>query len=121
MEEKDWEHQFQRIVENLDMEDMVTDPREGISLWEINRAILGMTEASMYLSRFVGQFIQHDDMSFPDVLGPKLREIVKLADQIADELADCSCPECAPECEHCDDGGVCPDCARELLEEDEDE
>lgn len=121
MEEKDWEHAFQKIVESINMEDMISDPREGVSIAEINKTILGLTEAAMYLSRFLDQFLQYQDMGFPDVLSPKLKEIVKLADEIADELADCNCPECAPECEHCDDGGVCEDCARELIEEDEDD
>src|SRR5688500_4767268 len=120
MEQKDWDHQFQRIVDSLDMADL-TDPREGITLEDINRAVLGLTEASMYLSRFMGQFMQHDDMEFPQEIETALRQIIGLADKISDELADCDCPECAPECEHCDDGGICADCAREILEDDEED
>ena len=38
MEEKNWEQEFHRLIEGIDMEDMVSDPRKGISAWQINRA-----------------------------------------------------------------------------------
>jgi hypothetical protein len=114
MDKRDWEAAFRSIT---DKEDPV---RDDILLWELNRALAGINEASAYLSRFICQFIQNPHIENQGELEETLAEMIATSDEWASSFNMCDCPECNVEIEDCDceDEETC-DCWEEIIDDGE--
>lgn len=98
----DYEKEFKEIISRLEPNE-VPDPAVGISLSDINQTITALTEASMFLSRFVTRFLEDESTLFPDSLINTLDAVRALSIEISDVMiedegeGDCECEQCALE------------------------
>lgn len=120
---KDLEALFNEIVKDLNMDDR-SDPRQ-LTLWEINRAVSGMNEASTYLGRVMAEVFNENMVAIPAEIKPLLAEIIRITDEMSKVLSVCSCPDCEAleDCPQCvdDPHGICDDCALYFASEAEEE
>lgn len=108
--EPDWERDFKDIVSRIKPGE-IEDPEVGISLEEINKTIIFLTETAMFLSRFVARYIDDEETDFPDELVNLIPTLQTMCNEMSTTLLDeegddddvCQCEQCQMEREDEDD------------------
>lgn len=96
----DFQAEFNRIIENANLDDVVSDAQVAVSLLDLTRTIEALQDVSMHLTRYCSKVIsvpRGEAVPFPADLMPILPQLSAMSQDASDILHVFVCEECGEE------------------------
>lgn len=93
----DFQAEFNRIIENSNLEDLTEEVQVGINLFDIARVLEQLQEASMHITRYCMKVIavpRGEPVPFPAELMSVLPQLAGLSAETSDILHVLVCDDC---------------------------